>query len=135
MLNYSFGIQEAISDIFAGILIGALRTDNPDRDQIVSATKANINNFKSTFPTNVFQDEYAIFYEIMMSIKAKLFTLQQLNDIIDNNSDLILGSPYVDLSKLSLTQNGNQSSEAEKSESKKANMAEMFVILSKIYVS
>lgn len=135
MLNYSFGIQEAISDIFAGILIGALRTDNPDRDQIVSATKANINNFKSTFPTNVFQDEYAIFYEIMMSIKAKLFTLQQLNDIIDNNSDLILGSPYVDLSKLSLTQNGNQSSEAEKIEAIKANMSEMFVRLSNVYVS
>lgn len=135
MLNYSFGIQETVKSIFGGIMVGAIREDNPNQDLIIAATKANLNKFKSNFPTNIFQDEYAIFYEIIIAIKAKFFSTTQLDLMLNNNRDLIFDSPYIDLSKLANTQSGNQSSDDEKLEAIKANMQELFSELSNMYVN
>ena len=135
MLNYTLGIQQSLRKIFGGVLIGAIERDNSDFQAIVSATKANRNKFIADFPSNIFQDEYAIFYSIIVDLNVKVFTISELEAIIDNNRDLVIDSPYVDISKLASTQNGTQSTDDEKIEAIKANMIEMFIELSNLYVS
>lgn len=135
MLNYSIGIEETLKKIFAGVIVGALKRENPDFVAIIAATKANRNKFKGNFPSNVFQNEYAIFYEIIVSLNAKQFSPNELDAIIDNNRDLILDSPYIDLTKLSKTQNNTQSSDDEKIEAVKLELQEMLAELSNTYVS
>lgn len=135
MLNYTLGIQESVNKIFAGVLVGAIERSNPDFQAIVLAAKSNRNRFIANFPSNVFQDEFAIFYDIIVKLNAKVFTVNELEAVIDNNRDLILDSPYVDVSKLASTQNGTQATEDEKLEAIKANMKELFIELSNRYVS
>ncbi len=135
MLNYTLGIEESINKIFAGVLVGALEKSNPNFSAKITAVKANRNRFIANFPSNIFQDEFAIFYEIFVKLNAKVFTLNELDSIVDNNRDLILDSPYVDISKLSSTQNGTQSTDDEKIEAVKANLKDLYVKLSNTYVS
>lgn len=134
MLNYTLGIQESINQIFGGVLTGALERVNPQAEEIIRATKVNRNRFIANFPSNIFQDEYAIFYEIIVKIGAKTFTLDQLDSIIDNNRELILDSPYVDISKMANTQNNTQATDDEKVEAIKANMRDIYIELSNRYV-
>lgn len=135
MISYTLGIQESINKIFAGILVGALEKTNPNFQNIVMAVKSNRNRFVANFPSNVFQDEFAIFYDITVKLNAKVFTINELESIIDSNRDLILESPYVDISKLASTQSGTQATEDEKIEAVKANMKDLFIELSNRYVS
>lgn len=135
MLNYTLGITESINKIFAGILIGAIEKDNPDFKRIVMAAKTNRNRFLANFPSNVFQDEYAIFYEVVVTLNAKVFTVNELESILDTNRDIVLDSPYVNISKLANTQSGTQSTDDEKLEAIKANVVELYIDLSNRYVS
>lgn len=135
MLNYPLGIQESVNKIFAGVLVGALRKSNESIDNIIRATKTNRNRFIANFPSNIFQDEYAIFYNILMVLNAKNFTLEQLNSIIDNNRDLIFDSPYIDLKKIKNTQNDTEATEDEQLEAIKINLRELYITLSNTYVS
>ena len=134
MLNYTLGIQESLNKIFAGVLVGAIERDNPKFQEIIAVTKSNRNRFIANFPSNVFQDEFAIFYDIIVKLNAKVFTINELQSIIDNNRDLILDSPYVNISNLTSTQTGNQSTEDEKIEAVKANMVDIFIELSNRFV-
>lgn len=135
MLNYTLGIQESVNKIFAGVLVGAIERSNPNFQNIVLAAKSNRNRFIANFPSNVFQDEFAIFYDIIVKLNAKVFTINELEAIVDNNRDLILNSPYVDISKMGSTQSGTQATDDEKLEAVKANLRELFIELSNRYVS
>lgn len=135
MLNYTLGIQESVNKIFAGVLVGAIERSNPNFQNIVNSAKSNRNRFIANFPNNVFQDEFAIFYDIIAKLNAKVFTVSELEAIVDNNRDLILNSPFVDISKLASTQSGTQATDDEKLEAVKANLKDMFIELSNRYVS
>lgn len=135
MLNYTLGITESVNKIFAGVLIGAINRDNESFNNIIMAAKVNRNKFIAYFPSNIFQDEFAIFYDIIVKLNAKVFTINELEAVVDNNRDLILDSPYVDLSKMATTQSGTQSTDDEKIEAVKANLVDKFIELSNRYVS
>lgn len=113
MMNYSLGILESLNKIFAGVLVGAVKEDNPNFTDIIKAAKGNINRFIGRFPSNIFQDEYAIFYEIISTLNAPIFDINQLNSIIENNRDLILNSPRVSLSSMLSTQIDSQVTDEE----------------------
>lgn len=135
MMNYSLGILESLNKIFAGVLVGAVKEDNPNFTDIIKAAKGNINRFIGRFPSNIFQDEYAIFYEIISTLNAPIFDINQLNSIIENNRDLILNSPRVSLSSMLSTQIDSQVTDDEKVDAIKANMVEKFIELSNRYVT
>ena len=135
MLNYDVGIIQSLDQIFGGVLIGAIEKTNPNAQKIIAATKINRARFRDCFPTNIFQDEYAIFYDIMINLNAKVFDINQLESIIDTNRDLVLDSPHVNIEKYSSTQSGTQATEDEKIEAIKINLKEQFILLSNMYVS
>lgn len=132
---YTIGILESLKKIFAGTLVGAIDENNPKFLDIVGATKINHSRFTSMFPSNIFQDEYAVFYSILVGKRIKLFSIEELKSIIDNNRDLILDSPYINLNALARLQNGNQLTDDDKIEAVKANMVDIFIDLSNRYVS
>lgn len=134
-MDYTIGITESIKKIFAGALIGELREDNNLYLDIIKSGKENLARFKAMFPSNIFQDEYAIFYDILVTQNVKVFNNEQLRAIVDNNRDLILDSPNVDLSRLSRLENGNQTSDDDKIEAFKDNLTSLMTELSNIYVS
>ena len=134
-MDYTIGISESIKKIFAGVLVGAVEETNPKYLDIIKTGQINLSRFTANFPSNVFQDEYAIFYEILTSQNVKVFSIEQLRSIIDNNRDLILDSPYVDLAKLARIENGNQLTADDKIEAVKMNMVDIMIELSNRYVS
>lgn len=134
-MNYTIGITESIKKIFSGVIIGALNEDNPAFMDIIKAAQINYARFTANFPSNVFQDEYAVFYEILATQKIKVFSIEQLRAVIDNNRDLILDSPYVDLSKMARIESGSQTTDDEKIDVIKSNMVDLMIELSNRYIS
>lgn len=67
--------------------------------------------FIGNFPFNIFYNNYAIFYEIMITLQVNTFTVDQLEAIIETNRDLILDSPYIDKNRYSMTDDGNIASD------------------------
>lgn len=134
-MNYTLGIQESLKKIFAGVLVGAVDDNNPKFFDIIKTGKSNYSRFAANFPSNIFQDEYAIFYSIVVGKNVKVFSVEELKAIIDNNRDLVLDSPFVDLNSLTRLQNGNQLTDDDKIEAVKSNMIEIYTTLSNRYVS
>ena len=130
MLAYTVGIEESLRVIFTGVLIGGLRTDNPIVREKVNLTRVCLARFIGTFPSNVFQNEYAVFYDILVNLNTRTFTQNQLSEIIDNNRDIILKSPYVDLSGYAAITDGRQTTDDEKIQAFKRNMIDMLIELS-----
>lgn len=135
MLSYPIGIEECLKTVFSGVLIGGIRVDNPIIKEKISTAKICMSRFVANFPSNIFQNEYAVFYDIIVNLNAKTFTKNQLNDLIDNNRDIILKSPFVDLSGYSMIADGRASTDDEKIEAFKMNLQEMLVELSNEYVT
>lgn len=134
MSNYSLGILECLEHIFAGVLVGCVRSDNVMLKDIIKSAKINLARFHGFFPSNIFQDEYAIFYEILVTANAKTFSKNQLRDIIDNNRDLVLDSPRVDISKFSKILDGRQATDDDIIDAFLHNLEERLEELSNIYV-
>ena len=134
-MNYTLGISESIKKIFAGVLVGELEQSNPKFLDIVNAAKVNLARFTANFPSNVFEDEYAVFYDILVVQNIKIFGAEQLNSIIDNNRDLVLDSPFIDLTKLSRVEGNIQTTDDEKVDVFKSNMSDLLKELSNRYVT
>ena len=132
---YTLGIEESLKKIFAGVLVGGISDDNPKFNEIALATRTNYSRFISNFPSNIFQDEYAIFYSILAGKHIKLFSVEELKSIIDNNRDLILDSPFINLQALARLQNGNQLTDDDKIEAVRANMVDIFIELSNRFIT
>ena len=133
-MDYTIGVSQSIRQIFAGALVGAVEESNPKYLDIIKDGAVNYARLKANFPTNIFQDEYAVFYDVLVTENIKVFSVAQLQAIIDNNRDLILDSPFVDLSKYNRLENGNTTDDDEKIEAFKATMSTMMVELSNTYV-
>lgn len=133
-MDYTIGVSQSIRQIFAGALVGAVEESNPKYLDIIKDGAINYARLKANFPTNIFQDEYAVFYDVLVTENIKVFSVAQLQAIIDNNRDLILDSPFVDLSKYNRLENGNTTDDDEKIEAFKATMSTMMVELSNTYV-
>jgi len=135
VLTYTIGIQESLNKIFAGVLVGGIRKDNPILKEKISLSNVLYARFVANFNSNIFQDSYAIFYDILVNLKARVFSINQLEDIISNNRDLVLNSPYVDLSKFSAVQDGRQSTDDEKIEAITRDLEDLLIELSNEFVT
>lgn len=133
-MNYTSGVLESLNKIFGGVLFGAITKDNIMVGEIVKTGKINLNRFIGNFPSNIFQDEYAVFYDILKTSGMRFFSVAQLDEILDRNRDLVLDSPYIDLSKYSTAPNGNMSTPDEQLEAFKRDIGEMLVELSNTFV-
>lgn len=134
-ITLSVGMVETLNKIFAAILIGGLDKDNEKLEAKVNNFKVCSSRFAAYFPFNIFQNEYAFLYEILMTAKIKVYTENQLSDLVETHRDLILDSPYINLDKLSITVDDRNTTEDEKVEVFKEDLLEMFNRLSNIYVS
>lgn len=135
MMNYDAGCYASLDRIFGGVLVGAIKKDHPKYTEIMDATKVNQARFIDYFPSNIFQDEYAIFYEAMITLSAKVFDLDQLNTLLDNNKDLILDSPFVNIDRYSTTQNDTSATDDEKLTAMKMATKDKMIELSNMYVT
>lgn len=135
MLTYTVGIRECLKKIFGGVLLGGLKEDNPIKNEKVALAKILIPRFRAMFVDNIFQNEYAVFYDIIANLNVKVFSLNQLQDIIDNNRDIILNSPYVDLTGYSYVADGRAATDDEKIEAFKKDLEDLLIELSNILVT
>lgn len=133
-MNYTVGMLESVKTIFAGILVGALRADNANKQLIIKSSRMNFSRFQGYFTRNIFKDEYAVFYEIVVTANMRHISLAQLDSVIDNNRDLILDSPYVDISGYRSLSDGRPVSDDEVIEAFKETLKEALVELSNTYV-
>lgn len=136
ILEYNFDVQESLDMIFAGILVGGI--DTSDTDLVArkrEVIKANIPRFDSTFTNNIFFEEYALIYDVAKKVKSPVFTVNQVNTIIDNNTDLVLDSPFIDINKYNFSVADTVVSDEEKVEAFKSKVQELIVRLSNVYVS
>lgn len=99
-MRYSTGIIESLNKMFSGITYGCVDKNNPMLKKIVSESRINLARFRSTFLNNIFQDEYAIIYSIVVDKNIDILTESMVEVILRNNMDLILDSPYVDLGRM-----------------------------------
>jgi archaellum biogenesis ATPase FlaH len=99
-MRYSTGIEESLTKIFGGVTFGCLEQSHPMVKKIVSEGRINLARFRSTFLNNIFQDEYAIMYSMIVDKGLDVVTESMIEVILRNNIDLILDSPYVDLGRM-----------------------------------
>lgn len=113
--NIPLGILQALRTIYSAVLVGGIDRTKPENVTLLTdkATVAKIcrSRFVGDFPFNIFNNNYAIFYEILVTLQVNTFTKDQLMAIIDNNRDLILNSPYINKAAYSKTESGNIASD------------------------
>lgn len=129
------GMEETLKKIFGAVIAGGIRRDNPYLEQKQEVFRTCVPKFLATFPSNIFQNEYAFFYEVLTTLKVKVFSEQQLRILIEQNSDLILNSPYIDFSQWAFTTDGKQATPDEKVEAFANSLLEAYKELSNMYVT
>jgi len=129
------GKDETIQKIFAGVLIGGLDKRSEIFGEKVRIAKTCVHKFLATFPRNIFFNEYAIFHEIIAGLKVKVFTPDQLDEILDANRNLILSSPYIDWSKYNVIGGGYIANDDEKIEVLRLNLKDILKSLSETLVT
>ena len=138
-VNITLGIQQCLNNIFSGILVGGLdRTKQENAELItkkVMVARDCVSRFISEFPYNIFYNNYAIFYEIIVTLNTKTFTAEQLRSIVETNRDLILDSPYIDKRQYSKTDSGNIASDDDIIVAITSDLIEMLHDLSYNYVT
>lgn len=110
-INIPLGIESSVRTIFSAVLLGGIDRENPDNAELVKnkvmVAKLARPRLAADFPFNVFYNNFAIFYDILITLQVASFTKDQLFSIIETNRDLILDSPYIDTKKYSATTSGN----------------------------
>lgn len=98
MKELTDGIQDTLDYIFAGVLVGGIDPHDKElKEKKRDAFRQNLPRFLSRFQYNVFEQEYSVFWELLTRIKGGLFTSTQIETILENNTDIILQSKYIDL--------------------------------------
>lgn len=132
------GIEQCCEKIFGSLIFGGLDPNDSIQSNIlndkISIAKGTRARFRSNFPYNIFPNTYAIFYEIFENLNIKIFSEAQLESIIDNNRDLILDSPYINIEQYSATDSGNVASEDDIIMAVMADIKEKFMQLSMLVV-
>lgn len=85
-------------DIFSAILIGGMEINNENKDKARLFLRA-MPVFKQRFKQNIFMQEFALFYSMIMDSKLEYFREEALDSVIDRNKDKILNSPYIDINE------------------------------------
>lgn len=98
-VSVPLGVKQSIDTIFAGVLIGGIDRSKEENYNLLQ-TKLGVRKYTSakfigTFQDNVFNNTYAVFYDIMTKVKASVFTAEQIEAIIDNNRDIVLDTPFI----------------------------------------
>lgn len=139
---YDIGTQQSLEVIFSGVLIGgitrpgegATEAEKAASQQVISAKSTtyfkHMSMFLREFQYNVFQDEYAFIYEILKTVGVRNFTSAQLDSLVETHRDLIMDSPYIDVSKYRTTVNGGASRDDEVIEAFRLDLQQKFVELS-----
>lgn len=114
-VNVPIGIIASLDNIFSAVLVGGIDGSIPNAEKVAKQkaliAKTCLSKFKANFPFNIFHNSYAIFYEIIVTLQVKTFSCEQLREIIENNRDLILDSPYINTTEFSQTSDGNIASD------------------------
>ena len=126
-------IEETLQVIFSGILIGGSDKETIKRKQ--NTYRECVSIFNSIFTYNIFKDEYAFLYDVYSKLNIKAFTLNQLELIIDNNTDIIIKSPIINLDQWDNITIGNKLNQEEKILLFKKNVLNKYKSLSGIIVS
>lgn len=81
--------------MFAGILRRSRITDERlEQERVDNAAK-----FSAQFANNIFQDEYAILYELVTTRRLTTGSWDVMEAVINENKELILSAPQVNLAK------------------------------------
>ena len=135
-VNITLGIEQSLNTIFSAVLTGGIDKNNTAlKEKKASIAKICLSRFIADFSFNIFYNSYAIFYEILVTIDAKVFTAEQLQSIIETNRDLILDSPYIDKARYSNTESGNIASDDDIIAAITSNLVELLYTLSNTYVT
>lgn len=138
LLNTPFNMMPTLDNIFGAIMIGGI-DKNDERNKSLLMSKAETlktarSKFISTFQFNIFNDKFAIFYEILAKANIKEFTMEQLESILEQNKDLIIDSPYINRDKFARTDNNTIANDDDFFEAMKLEMKEEFTRLSLLEV-
>jgi len=138
-VNIPLGINSSLDDIFGAILIAGVDRNNPDNIEFFNrkqkVARLCMSRFEDNFLTNVFYNSYAIFYEILRTLRVKEFTPDQMFALVDNNRDLIIDSPYINRSRYKETQSGNIITDDDFIQIVKINLKDKLIELSRREVS
>ncbi len=129
-MTYETGTIQALKDIFSAVVVGAIEKGHPQLGQKQMTFKECLPRFTVQFSSNIFYDEYAILYEVLKNIKVNVFTLNQLDELLDRHRDLILKSPYIDMSKWAGHIENRVISDDEKVEAFRLDMRDLVIELS-----
>lgn len=99
MIEYTEGIKDSLDSIFGAILIGELNADNPCKKQIVDSAKICFKRFKESFNYNVFTNEYAVLFDLLITKSARVVKNSQIKEIVYASKDLIEVSPFIRLDR------------------------------------
>ena len=139
VVNEQNGIQESLDKIFAAVIVGGLSSRNPQEAELMvrkaDVFKQSLNRFLSEFNQNIFENEYAVLYSALSTLNVKVFTVSQLNSIMDFSADDIIGSSRIDLSKYNYNINGGATTDEEKLMAFKLDVTDKFNELSHKYVT
>lgn len=125
------GIAESVRTIFSAVVVGGLSRSNV---QIAGLKKMVYSEclprFMERFSYNIFENEYALFYSILKKLRVKIFSLNQLSSLIEQNMTEIFESDRIHLEHYSMRQDGGMASKEEQLEAFKIDMKELMVELS-----
>ena len=128
------GITGSLNAIFSAVLTGGIDKQDTTKAELLN-NKLRVAQqcrpaFVADFPFNIFYDGYAIFYEILCTLRVTEFDRDQLELILENNRDLILDSPYVNKKRYSTAVNGNLVSDDDILSAISSDVIDLFIELS-----
>lgn len=125
------GIEESLNNMFAAVIVGGVnKADTGKVQRKAEVYKKSVNIFLSRFMDNIFKNEYAFLFDVIATLKVKVFSWKQLETLIENNIDEILGSPLIDLSQYATTISGGAATDEEKMLAFKEDVKLKFFMLS-----
>lgn len=130
------GIKDSLDNIFGAVLMLNKKDDPEFADALVKkaqTVKQMVHDFKAIFLDNVFRQEYAVLYELITKSKAYVFTEANFRLAVEQNKDLILNSPYIDLR--GYTANGGSATDDELFQVFYESVEQLFKLLAKKVVS
>lgn len=83
-------------DIFSAILIGGMELNEENKDKARLFLRA-MPLFKQRFKHNIFMQEFALFYTMIVDSKLEYFREEAIDSVIERNKTKILNSPYIDI--------------------------------------
>ena len=129
---------EPLDNIFGAILIGGIDKHSEHLVTKRDILKKCLPLFKGRFVHNIFEDEYAVLYEVVISMKQfGVCTEDMLDTILEHNQDVILNSTVINFDNVLSTIEGlkEKAADIDKFQVFKSMVIEKFRELSNRYVT